>query len=150
MSKELTLYDVSRMLKEGGFEQPELASGQHWYSGSGSAVLVSAVNTLEFFGTQVVFITQGRFETLDFPIPERAKVLFHTYRPTIEDIMLRLPPTACLRHTYAEDDADVRWWICSPNMHKIDTTFIETGFYKHPVITCALAWLHFNSKSDHG
>lgn len=153
MSKELTLYDVSRMLKDAGFPQPELAAGQHWYSRSGSAVLVSAINTIEAFGSQVVFIASGRFETLPLPLHNLQKILFYTYQPTIEDIMPKLPKWLSLECDVDRKTGEVTWSLVTRRhgLIMVDDLHWIPDPQKHPVIACGLAWLYFHSKkADHG
>jgi hypothetical protein len=149
MRTDLTLYDVSRMLKEAGFSQPELASGQHWYSKASIPTLIWAVNRNDGFGSQVVFVKHGHVENFPLPLDNRFRDFFYTYQPTIEDIMPKLPSFLALECDVDRETGEVTWAMVVRRESRIlegDLAWDPPPNIKHPVIACALAWLHFNSK----
>lgn len=146
MSKDLTLYDLSRMLKDAGFPQPEPSVGQLWY---GLSLSPFVVNWIEWCDD-----ANGDYWR-SCPAGVSKKIYFDdaVYRPTIEDIMPKLPSWLSLECDVDRKTGEVTWSLVTRRHGLImvgDLHWVPDP-QKDPVIACGLAWLYFHSKkADHG
>ena len=139
-----SLYDISKQLAEAGFPQPKPAFGQFWFDSLGSALTVVYIRDSPNPIVEFAEHAYGNISRADIGISA-----IWVYQPTVEDIMPLLPSYLSLECDVDRETGEVTWSVEVRRNGRImewDLAWRSPRNIKHPVIACALAWLHLNSK----